>query len=251
MKQVLVKDGKVFAGPNEWNVGLFQAFILQDFGLTMVLPATPPPSNTNLGNDIICYDVVSTSPTINAKIQRLDGPFYTFTDIATQFYNVANKPLAQIKNELVAIIASNRFDAETAGAPVTIQGHNLLIDTTRDNRNAYLQSLQLGKAGMAWKLAEITNVITPPSRPDRPDGTPTRPGLAQPRIITKTIWLLLSLDDLTAIVTAIANTVQAAYTWESIKDATIRAAVDTTDGRAALDALVLTYTPVTYTATAV
>jgi len=52
---VLVKDNKVFAGPNDWNISLFQAYIEQDFGLTVTLPTTAPASGTDLGNGIIAY----------------------------------------------------------------------------------------------------------------------------------------------------------------------------------------------------
>jgi hypothetical protein len=245
---VLVKDNKVFAGPNDWNISLFQAYIEQDFGLTVTLPTTAPASGTDLGNGIIAYDVVKVVPSLNSKIQRLDGPFYTFTDIATQTYTVVDKPLPQIKNELTTTIAANRYETEIGGVQVTIQGHSIIINTDRINRNIYLQALQNNKDGVAWKLTEITQVVTPPVRPTPPEGAPPviRPNRSsQPRLVTSTIWLNLSLAELQTVVTAVADFIQTVFTWEQTTDTVINACTDT----AALNAIVLTYPPVTYTAT--
>jgi len=183
---VLVKNNFVFAGPNIWHPKLFTTYIEDDFELTMTLPTIAPTSGTNLGNDIFCYDLININiPVYNEKIQKLDGPFYTFeNNIATQTFNVVDKGIDHVKSDLLSQIATTRWEKEIAGVDFTVQGQVVKLSTARNSRDLYQQSLQLLQSTdtIMWKF--------------------------------DTIWILLTYTELESIVVFIKNYVQSCFAWE-------------------------------------
>lgn len=187
---VLVKDDHVFAGPNIWHTRLFESYIEDDFEMIIKLPLDPPTQKMDIGHGIFAYPVVQLQTDYNPKIEMLHGPLYSYTDeYAEQYYEPVFKPIDLVKSELKAIIADNRWKAEVSGTNIDIQGHNIRLDTNRGSRDIYLQSLQLGVDGNTWKL-------------DSDNGT---------------VWLQLSLSELTDIVHAVMSHVQNCFNWEQTK----------------------------------
>lgn len=209
MKYILVKDNHVFAGPNLWNPKLFESYIEDEFEITTTLPSSAPDNNTDLGNDITVYVLTDIQyPEYNAKIQKLNGPFYTFQDgNATQSFIVVDKSIDEVKSELLPIVAENRWKKEIAGVEVTVQSTVLKVTTQRGERDIFLQALQSGIDNAGWKLSGA-------------DGS--------------TVWLTLSLAELQTIVGAIIAHIQSQFDWEkstvlSIEACTTLAELDQID----------------------
>lgn len=202
---ILVKDNNVFAGPNIWHPKLFKSFIEDDFEIIMDLPVQAPISGTNLGNDIFCYEITQEIPNHNPKIEWLNGPFYTFTgDKAIQTFTVNPKEIEHVKKELLSIIADIRWKKEIAGVEHIIQNQTVILDTSRGNRDIYLQALQTGIDNVSWKFNSSNG----------------------------NIWLTVSLVELNAIVQSILTHIQTVFDWEkSIADSINNATdLNTLDG---------------------
>jgi hypothetical protein len=193
---VLAKGDFVFAGPNIWHTRLFESYIEDDYEMIIKLPLDPPTQKTDIGHGIFAYPVVQTQVPYNPKIEYLHGPFYNFTDeYAEQYHEPLFKNIDIIKNELKVIVANNRYNKEISGTNITIQDHNIILDTNRGSRDIYLQALNVNADSTAWKLNSDIGVI----------------------------WLTLSIEELTSIVNSIRNHVQSCFDWEMNKSIEIDA----------------------------
>ncbi len=187
---ILVKDNQVFAGPNIWHPKLFQSYIEQDFEIEKILPLQAPISGTNLGDDIFSYDVtIVTIPDHNQKIQRLEGPFYNFTTVAEQYFIAVDKSIDHVKSELIDIASHNRWKVENGGIDMALQGHNVTLDTSRENRSVYLHTLQSNIDNSEWKMVSDIGII----------------------------WITLSLSEVQQVLNRITNHVQSVFSWEKNK----------------------------------
>ena len=130
----------------------------------------------------------------------------TSVEPITGYYEVADRDLTAAKNDLKAKAADERYRKECSGVKVTIQGTEVLIDTNRDARHIWFQSLMLLPAGVSQKFK-----------------------------FDREIWLNLTKDDISAVVAAIVAHVQGAFDWESAKIVEIDSAVD----KVALEAVVI------------
>lgn len=205
---ILQKDNQTFYGPNLWNPKLIQSYIYDDFELEVTVPQVAPESGSDIGNEIFAYKVNRTEvPNHNTKIQKTHGPFYTIeNNEAVVSYEIIDRTLDEVKQELLAQVADNRWKKEVSGATVTIQGYPLKVTTSRGERDIYLQALQNVLDNQTWKLQTIENV---------------------------TVWLTLSLSDLQLIVNAIIAHIQSAFDWEK----TISMAIANSSTLAELDAI--------------
>lgn len=146
---------------------------------------------------------------INTKIHKFDGPFWTYDDANTEVQAVASwtqgdKDIGIVKSELKSVIADIRWTKENKGITLTIQGTDVWCDTSRGNRDIFLQKYTLmpDNTTINWKF---------------PSG-----------------WLELSKTELGTIVTEGANYIQTCFDWEASKSALI----DACTTLAELDALV-------------
>jgi hypothetical protein len=201
---ILQKNNQTFYGPNRWNPSLISAYIEDDFELEMQISSDAPESGTNIGNDIMVYEVIRTDiPEHNTKIKKLNGPFYTIeNNEAIQYFEVIDKSIEEVRSELLAIIANERWNKEVSGIAYTIQNQEIKLDTTRGNRDIYLQALQMGVDGSQWKMTAGTGEI---------------------------VWLILSLVELQEIVNAINTHVQTVFSWEKLKSDEINQAATLED----------------------
>lgn len=146
---------------------------------------------------------------INTKIHKLDGPFWTYDDANTEIQAVASweqgdKDIDLVKGELKNIIADMRWAKESLGVTLTIQGVDVWCDTSRGNRDIFLQKYTVmpDNTTINWKF---------------PSG-----------------WLELSKAELGTIVTDGSTYIQSCFDWEAAKSALI----DACTTLAELDALV-------------
>lgn len=141
-------------------------------------------------------------PPINEKLQRFEGPFWTHTeDTSTGTYVVRQKPVEQVKGELLAQTANKRYEQENSGFTFTIGEEKVYISTQRDQRALF----STGVPG-SWKFKKVETVPFN-SQPD----SPTRD------IIVGEVWITVTQEQLDSITQQIKQHVQDAFDWEATK----------------------------------
>jgi len=180
----------VHLGPITWKSSFFQSCLRDNFDLNVDLPLYNDTNQPFLFNDIariIPVTRLDSTVSLNSKIQVEIGPFYNFFDTyAEMYYNVIDKDISVVKEELNNIVATYRYKYEVMGISVTIQNQSVNVLTNREDRGLYLQAYQLGKGNINWKF--------------------------------NTTFLTLSNLDLGIIVDAVSLHVQSAFDWEHLKN---------------------------------
>jgi hypothetical protein len=135
-------------------------------------------------------------PEYDPRFQSVAQTSHTITDTEVVFvYTVSDKSLEQIKGEYKAGVAPERWNKENTTVTVTINGKEITVSTSRDNRLALVSKLLSGDGPYNFKFN---------------DG----------------VWEEISKTDLQTILTEIDNVVQAAFDWELAKLAEIDACED-------------------------
>ena len=135
-------------------------------------------------------------PEYDPRFQSVAQTSHTITDTEVVFgYGVGDKTLEQIKGEYKAGVAPERWNKENTTVTVTINGKEITVSTSRDNRLALVSKLLSGDGPYNFKFN---------------DG----------------VWEEISKTDLETILTEIDDVVQAAFDWELAKLAEIDACVD-------------------------
>jgi hypothetical protein len=136
----------------------------------------------------------------NSKIETLAGPFWTYDDDNTEVQAVASwvkqdKPIDLVKGELRDAVAAERWKREIKGITLTIQDTDVWCDTSRGNRDIFLQKyVMMGEADVArWKFPNC--------------------------------WLDLTKNELGHIVSEGSKYIQECFDWESDKNAEIDSCV--------------------------
>lgn len=175
----------VILGPMEYSKRYFQSVVKDDLELDIDFP--PSPSYVDLGSGLELFPVTTTYTDLNSKVEQLAGPFFTYNaEDVVAAYTSASKTVEAVKGELKALAASQRYAKEVRGVDVEIQGQTVRALTDRNDRNLYLQALQLGAANISWKFDSQT-------------------------------WLTLSLEELGTIVAAVMNHVKTCFEEEAAK----------------------------------
>lgn len=187
---VIVHNSSVILGPMRWNKNRFENVITEECEVTASLPSR----NDSLSPIIVTDNVKilpiqgTPSPAFNSRIEFLNGPFWEFTDSAAiMSYRVESLSVDAVKNTLKAECAAERWRRENNGVKITIQGLEVTVDTSRGNRDIFVQKflLMADSDTVQWKF---------------PEG-----------------WLALSKLELGAIVNAAAAHVQTQFDWEANK----------------------------------
>lgn len=200
---------EVLLGPINWNPRYIASVLQSDLDLDQ------PPTILSSDESKVPYDIlpnVRVRPVetvyaeLNAKIQRHEGPFWTYTpDKATATWTAVDKPIDLVKGELKSVTAAKRYEKENAGIKLTIQGTEVTCDTARGSRDIFLQKLlTMGQTETAnWKFPEA--------------------------------WINITYAELEYIVAQGTAHIQGCFDWEAAKNAEI----DACTTLAQLDALVI------------
>lgn len=123
--------------------------------------------------------------------EQLAGPYFdTSVYPITGYYDSADKPQEFVKAELKKQLADIRYEKETSGFKITLQGNEVTIDTQRgDDRNIWFQSYVLLPEGTTQTF----------------------------KFPKEQVWLSLSKSEIAEIVQATVAHVQAAFDWEATK----------------------------------
>lgn len=200
---IIVENNSVVLSSNLWNKKKFQTFLQEEYELTVDIPAIPVEFleiNENIKLYLAQWELL---PTINTRTEIMHGPFWTFNGTtATGSYQPLTKNIDTIKSEMLGDIADQRWRKETEGVVLTLQNKLIWATTQRQERDIFLQAVQLGSNGATWKLTEVEQVEVSELYPT---------GYK----IKDTAWLVLSLTELQQIVASIVTKVQSAFDWES------------------------------------
>lgn len=186
---VIVYQNSVILGPMRWNRFRFENTIYED---CEEFSATLPDRNDEMvaitvSDDIKILPVEGTpNPNFNPKIERLNGPFWQFTDtVAISSYVVEPLAIEAVKNQLKAVLANERYRKEIAGVKVTIQNVEVTVDTGRDTKNNLIQKYVLMNDSdtVQWKFNDT--------------------------------WLTLSKTEVGTLVRAGAEYIQQQFDWEA------------------------------------
>jgi len=185
-------------GPNEWNKIRFEAFLEERLEITTSLPDLLDTALV-ISSTVKIYPVeFADPPLINTRTEILHGPFWTFANnIAVASYQPLIKPIKTIKSQMLSELADKRWRKETEGTILTLQDKLIWVTTQRNERDIFLQAVQLGSNGAAWKLIEVeqSNITSYKTK--------------------GTVWLTLTTAELQQIVSAIVIKVQSAFDWEN------------------------------------
>ena len=95
-------------------------------------------------NDITEYD---------QRFQTASQSSHTITDSEVVFtYTVSDKPLEQVKDEYKAGVAPERWNKENTTVTVTINGKEITVSTSRDNRLSIVSKLLSGDGPYNFKF---------------------------------------------------------------------------------------------------
>ena len=160
---VLIQNDKLLYGPAEYNVGMIK-FTLNEEELTALnpIPSKFTGEAVDLGNGIKILPETIIYPNLNTKIEQLSGPSWVFSDdIATGTYNVAPKSLESVKNDLKSLVASERYAKETADFHMTVNGVDVIVEGSRENKTIFMISAPFlsETEPSVWKFPKSQNFV--------------------------------------------------------------------------------------------
>ena len=190
----LINGQELLLGPISFNYRMINSVLEEelevDFRVTSQDYLNVPITFTE---DIKILPARNDIPEYDPRFQSVAQTSHTITDTEVVFtYGVSDKPLEQIKVEYKAGVAPERWNKENTTVTVTINGKEITVSTSRDNRLALVSKLLSGDGPYNFKFN---------------DG----------------VWEEISKIDLQTILTEIDTVVQAAFDWELAKLAEIDA----------------------------
>lgn len=192
---VIVHNNRVVLGPMKWNRYRFENELL-DEGVTYELPNKNDDFSPIIIDETTKILPVKTTqdPEYNRRTQRLDGPYWTFTDTeATSSYTTTSLPIEAIKNFMKEETANERWKKENGKVTVTINGAERQFSTDKQLRSTFHQYIDLGLEHVNWKFG-------------RDD------------------WGVITQQEIVTVFNAIMSYVKECYDWEYDKIAEIDAA---------------------------
>jgi len=193
----LVNGQELLLGPIAFNYRMINSVLEEelevDFRVTSQDYQSVPIVFTE---DIKILPARNDIPEYDPRFQSVSQTSHTITDTEVVFgYSVSDKPLEQIKSEYKAGVAPERWNKENTTVTVTINGKEITVSTSRDNRLSLVSKLLSGDGPYNFKFN---------------DG----------------VWVEISKTDLQTILTEIDTVVQEAFDWELVKLAEIDACED-------------------------
>jgi hypothetical protein len=189
MLYVLIDGQYVVNGPREWNARSFQNTLSDDYEINYVLPQQKTDMEPIVISDTLRILGASlTYPNYNPKIEYCDGPYWTYdNDFAAGTFEVKDQPIDLVKSTLKGIVASNRYNTEVAGTTANVQNVMVSVDTSRTNRNTYINAYNLmnDTDTVNWKFSEG--------------------------------WLVLTKEEMLTVVSTGADYINSQFEWESSK----------------------------------
>lgn len=185
MNYILVENREiVHLGPISWRPRFIQSE-LDDLEVDFIInPTETGYVKINDNFEIIPITIDSTPP-YDLQYQHLSGPFWNYSDQEVEmYYTVHDLDLESVKNIFKQQVPPIRYRQEIAGTKININGMDLSLDTSREQRNIYIQQyMSMGDNDTVnWKFPEA--------------------------------WMTLSKQQMFDVVTAVNNWIQTQFQWE-------------------------------------
>lgn len=166
---IIKQNNNVIYGPAEYNAGMFKYILIEDCELQDVVV----PFSLNKGEKLIINDEISILPAelvyenINSKIEQYSGPFWSFEDDkAIGSYIKTNKSIDIVKSELKSIISEKRKKYETKNISMNINGIDVIIDASRENKANVIATYNLMSVGSTINFKFKNNLFLECSKED-------------------------------------------------------------------------------------
>lgn len=197
---ILLQNNQLLLGPVPYNKKRFESTIEDDLDISITLPTQITEPYTNEEHDIDIYPVINqTQESFNPKTQRLNGPFWTFTEAgAIANYVAEDLPVDAVKNMLKDVIADQRWRVENAGVDILVGGETYTFPTDKTTRADLNTHINAGTVTVNFK-------------------------------INREVIVSLSQTDLVTVLSEIMGHVQAAFDWELSKFSEIDACESLTE----------------------
>ena len=187
---------EVLLGPIDWKPSFIASVLQDDLDLDekpVVLTSDVEKVPYDILPNVRVRKVEVVHEEINDKIQRHEGPFWTYTDeIGTATFVAVDKPIDLVKGEFKSIVASERYNKEVEGITHTVNGTDVFVSTDREGRKIYFEKLvSIGDTPIQFKFTDQ--------------------------------FVSVTKSDLQSICTAIETHVQQSFDWEVEKNTGIDA----------------------------
>jgi len=193
----LINGQELLLGPIAFNYRMINSVLEEELEVEFRVTSNDYQSvPITFTEDIKILPTRNDIPEYDPRFQTVSQTSHTITDTEVVFvYTVADKTLEQIKTEYKAAVAPERWNKEHTTVTVTLNGNEITVSTSRDNRLSLVSKLLSSDGPYNFKFN---------------DG----------------VWAEISKTDLQTILTEIDTVVQAAFDWELAKLAEIDACVD-------------------------
>ena len=159
---VLVENKQIIhLGPMGWKPRMFQSE-LNDLEVDFTVPPAEP-GYIQINENFEIMPVSLDTPTHNPLFEELAGPFWTYeNNTAIGHYTVHDGNIDSIKGNLKNIVAALRYNKEQTPFKYTIQGTEVTVDASRENRNIFVQKYQFmtDAETVDWKFPETWLTLT-------------------------------------------------------------------------------------------
>jgi hypothetical protein len=165
---IVTENRNVLLRLDNWRPRFIQSEI-DDLEVDYIVP--PVDSGYVRINDTIEIIPINNTiiPEYDKKYKELAGPYYMFDEAdnivtAKELYIDIYLPIDTIKQRLKDQITSNRYDKENYGCKTVIQNTEVFIDTSRGNRDIFIQKyiLMSDDEIVLWKFPEAWLNLTKP-----------------------------------------------------------------------------------------
>jgi len=157
---IVVKNGtNVTWGPKYWDKHDLQNHLYAKHNIEYPLPYLNPSEKIiNVSDEVSIWPVIfRNDPQRNMRTQRLDGPFYEFSEThAHQYHTVVDRTLSEIQVYAREVASSYRRILEDHGFFYTIGEEEYKIDCSKEKRTNFFN----GSPGN-WILKKKVEVFSP------------------------------------------------------------------------------------------
>lgn len=164
MMYVIIHKGRVILGPLAWAQKYYTDVLKIRHRVEANIPGQAPEEMPyTIDENTKIHKVTENKPNIDPMIECHYGPLWDMSsDEIVANYEVRAHLIETARNNFRALAAHERYKKEIAGVKVTIQDTEVTIDTTRGERDIFVQKyLLMGENDTVnWKFPEAWLTMT-------------------------------------------------------------------------------------------
>jgi len=164
MMYVIIHKGRVILGPLAWAQKYYTDVLKIRHRVEANIPGQAPEEMPyTIDENTKIHEAVENKAQMDPMVQYYYGPHWdTSADVVVANYDVVDLPIESARNNFRALAAHERYKKEVSGVKVTIQDTEVTIDTTRGERDIFVQKyLLMGEDDTVnWKFPEAWLTLT-------------------------------------------------------------------------------------------